>query len=354
MSEIPPYPPPPPLPPEPETSPAAAEPARAAPTPAYPSYPSAPPAPSAPPPDYAAPVSAYPAPYGYASAAQPRASRNLRTIIAAGILVVVLLLGIMGYVFAGYVYASSRISAAAGAINTLDSRRSYVNTTFDLLEQQASTLGTQSDGSVGKATATSMVTESQGLRSGLAGNDQGLVAARTHLNEQQWLTSLSQGRLTAEAARIDHGRKAIATVRAAAQQYVFYGHFLEDYYQADIDLTALIATATANDVAGAASADGSLEDDLTKALQSSANVAELPTELHDRLLDLQTFANDFGTLLNAYVKRDQAGYDAANKAIKADTAKLGAYDPAAPAAKIKSYYQHYRVDFNLEMDKATA
>ena len=63
-----------------------------------------------------------------------------------------LLLGIMGYVFAGYVYASSRISAAAGAINTLDSRRSYVNTTFDLLEQQASTLGTQSDGSVGEET----------------------------------------------------------------------------------------------------------------------------------------------------------------------------------------------------------
>lgn len=275
-------------------------------------------------------------------------------MIAAGILIVVLLLGIMGYLFAGYVFASSRISAAAGAINTLDSRRGYVNTTFDLLEQQAATLGTQTDGSVGKATATTMVTESQGLRSGLAGDDQGLVTARIHLNEQQWLTSLSQGRLTAEAGRIDHGRKAIATVSAAAQEYVFYGHFLQDYYQADVDLTALIATATANDIAGAVSADGALKDDLTKALQSSANVAGLPSELHDRLLDLQTFANDFGNLLNAYVSRDQAGYDAANKAITADTAKLRAYDPATPAAKVKSYYQHYRVDFNLEMDRATA
>jgi len=275
-------------------------------------------------------------------------------MIAAGILIVVLLLGIMGYVFAGYVVAASRISAAAGAINTLDSRRSYVNTTFDLLDQQAATLGTQTDGSVGKATAGSIVTESEGLRSGLAGADQGLVAARTHLNDQQWLTSLSQGRLTAEAARIDHGRKAIATVRAAGAEYVFLGHFLQDYYQALVDLDALITDATANDVSGSAGAVGSLKDDLTKALQSSANVAGLPIELHDRLLNLQTFANDFGNLLNAYLNRDQAAYDAADKALTADTAKLKAYDPAAPAAKIKSYYQHYRADFNQEMDKATA
>src|SRR5437879_6990373 len=133
----------------PPSSEPAPEPARSSPPPApYPTYPSPPPAPSAPPPDYAAPADGYPAPYGYAAAAQPRASRNLRTMIAAGILIVVLLLGIMGYLFAGYVFASSRISAAAGAINALDSRRSYVNTTFDFLEQQASTLGPQPHGSV--------------------------------------------------------------------------------------------------------------------------------------------------------------------------------------------------------------
>lgn len=318
----------------------------------YPTYPSAPPAPYAPAPEYTAPAPGYAPPYGYpAVPAQPRSSRNLRTLIVGGILIVVLLLAIMGYVFAGYVYASSRISVAAGAINKLDSHRSYVNTTLDLLEQQAATIGTQTDGSVGKATATSMVTESQGLRSSLDSDDKGLVAARTNLNDQQWLTSLSQGRLTAEGVRIDHGRKAITTVKAGAADYVFLGHFLEDYFQAIADLNLLISAASANDAVGTAGADASLQNDLTTALQSSTNVAGLPTELHDRLIDLQTYALDVGKLLNA---RDQASFDAADKALAADGAKLRAYDPAAPVAKIKTYFQHYRVDFNLEMDKATA
>ncbi len=275
-------------------------------------------------------------------------------MIAAGILIVVVLLGVMGYVFAGYLYASSQISAAAGAITALDAHRSYVNTTFDLLEQQASTLGTPSDGSTGKATASSMVTESQGLRSSLAGDDQALAAARNRLSEQQWLTSPSQGRLSAEAAHIDHGRKAIATVKAAAVDYAFFGDFLQNYFQAIIDLDNLLTIANTSDVVGAANADSAAKADLVKALQASVNVAGLPSELHDRVIDLQTYADDWGKLINAYAIRDMTAYDAAAKAIIADDAKLKTYDPAAPVAKIKTYYQRYRADFNLEMDKATS
>jgi hypothetical protein len=275
-------------------------------------------------------------------------------MIVGGILVVVLLLATMGYVSAGYVFASTRISTAAGAINRLDAHRSYVNTAFDTLEQQAATLGTQTGGTVGKATATSMVTESQGLRSSLDADDKGLVTAQANLNDQQWLTSLSQGRIAAEAARIDHGRKAITTVKAAAAEYVLFGHFLEDYYQVLFDLDTLVKAANASDVAGVAAAAGSAKADVTKALQSSTNVAGLPSELRDRLIDLQTYADDWGKRLNAYATGDQAGFDASTKALDADDAKLSAYDPAATAAKIKTYFQHYRVDFNLEMDKATA
>src|SRR2546430_10782525 len=98
----------------PPSSEPAPEPSRSSPPPApYPTYPSAPPAPSAPPPDYAAPASGYPAPYGQAAAAQPRASRNLRTMIAAGILLVVLLFGVMGHLFSGDWFSSSRISPPA-------------------------------------------------------------------------------------------------------------------------------------------------------------------------------------------------------------------------------------------------
>ena len=86
-------------------------------------------------------------------------------------------------------------------------------------------------------------------------------------------------------------------------------------------------------------------------MQSSTNVAGLPTELHDRLIDLQAFATDVGKLVDA---RDQASFDAADKALAADGVKLRAFDPAAPVAKLKTYFQHYRADFNLEMDKATA
>jgi len=55
-------------------------------------------------------------------------------VIASVVVVVVLLIGAIAYVSAGYVYASSRISDASGAIYGAAAHRAYVNTTFDLLD----------------------------------------------------------------------------------------------------------------------------------------------------------------------------------------------------------------------------
>lgn len=271
-------------------------------------------------------------------------------VITAVIVVVVLLVGIIGYVFAGYAYASVRISDAANAINAVDAHRGYVNTTFDLLDQQVSSFETMSDSRLGKSTSGQLVTESRSISSSVGGNDQELAAARSRLSDQQWLTAMSRGRLAAEAGRIDHARNAVATLRSSAGDYVQLGQFFQALFQSLIDWGTLLADVSNSDFLGAASADTTLKADVTAALQVT-NAPGLPQQYRDFLVALQAYAGDVGSEFNARTKPAQ---DAAVKLIDADLTKLGAVDFTGTSAQIKSYYQHYRDDFNSEMDKAIA
>lgn len=366
MSEAPPYPPPPDRPPEgydaapgepppiPQVAPQpapAADPAPVAPLPpAYPTpaaYPSAAPPPAAyAPPAYATPAYGYPPP-----ARQHRAARKLWAIIAAVVVVAVLLVGVLGYVFVGYAYASSRISDAANSINAISTHRSYVNTTLDLIGQQISSFETITNVTLGKSTAGQLGAETQGMTALIAKDDQAMAAARSHLNDQQWLTTFSSGRLAAEAGRIDHARKAAATLKAAAADYKLLAQFFQAYYQALVDWDTMATNAKNKDFVGISTQDALLNADAVKAQQLSTNAPGLPTQYHDFLVILQMYAGDVAKLLNAHTTADS---DAADKQAVADVAAMNAIDFKGTAAKIKSYYQHYRNDFNSELDKATA
>jgi hypothetical protein len=261
----------------------------------------------------------------------------------------VLLVGVIGYVAVGYAYGSSRISEATGAINSVEAHRSYVNTTFDLIDQQVMTFDTGMDPTKAKSTSGQLVTESQGMSLNLAGDDQALVAARSRLAEQQWLTALSQGRLATEAGRIDHARKAVASLKSAAGDYAQLGQFFLAFFQVLVDGRTMLTAATNNDLVGTVAADGAFQADSAKALQVTS-APGLPHQYHDFLIALQTYAADFGKELNA---RDKATFDAAHNLVVADNAKLNAVDFTGTAASIQSYYKKYRDAFNSEMDQAT-
>ncbi len=279
--------------------------------------------------------------------------RSFWAIIAAVVAVVVVVVAIVGYAVAGYTFTSSRISDASGAINTANAHRVYVNTTFDLLDQQVTAFSTSTDLTAAKSDATQVVKQSQTMRSTEVGDDQALAGVRARLNDQQWLTSLNRGRLTAEAGRLDHARNAVITARTAAGDYMQLGQFLQAYVQVLTDWD-LVSSDTANhDFVGAASADTSMQTDVTKALLASA-APGLPVEFHDYLVALQSYSADVGKFLNAIASQDPAALDAAGKLLMADTVKLDAVDFSATPAQIKSYYQRFRDDFNAEMDKATA
>jgi hypothetical protein len=373
------YPPPPSGPPSPEPGEERSEPApsasaaptRAAPEPPPPIYPAPPPTYPAPPPPPAypaapAPPAAYPAPvqpppaayppapgyqtnaYGYPQPpVQRRGSRNLWVVIAAVVVVVVLLVGVIAYVAAGYAFASSRISDATNVVNAVNAHRGYVNTTFDLIGQQLTSFETMGDPKVAKSTAAQLTTETQSMTTLVGGDDQAMAAARSRLNDQQWLTAISSGRLAASAARIDHARKAFASLKSAAGAYVLLGQFFEAYFQAFADFNTLLAAA---DFVGEASAVTVLQADIAKALQASSNAPGLPTEYHDLLTAFSALAVDIGKELGS---ANQAALDAARKAEAADVETMNAVNITGTSSKIKSYYQHYRDDFNAEMDKAT-
>ena len=271
-------------------------------------------------------------------------------VITSVVIVVVLLIGVIAYVSAGYVYASSRISDARGAIDGATAHRAYVNTTFDLLDQQLSSFAAMTDPKLGKSTAGELVSESQNMSAIVGADDQALATARSRLHDQQWLTAISSARLDAEAGRIDHARKALGTLKSATGDYRLLGQFFQAFYQSLIDLDTLLIDDKNGDIVGESSADTAMQADAAKAQQLTAHAPGLPSEYNDFLVPLLALGVDVAKVLNA---RTTAAYDAANKAATADFAALDAVDFTPTSAKIKSYYQHYRDDFNAEMDKAT-
>jgi hypothetical protein len=271
-------------------------------------------------------------------------------LITAVVVVVVLLVGVIAYVVTGYAFASSRISDATSAVNAMNAHRGYVNTTFDLLGQQLTSFETIANPKVGKSTAAQLTTETQGMTTLVGGDDQAMAAARFRLNDQHWLTAISSGRLAASATRIDHARKAVVSLKSAAGAYTMLGQFFEAYFQAFDDLDTLVSASKSGDYVSESSADTTLQTDIAKAQQASRDAPGLPTEYNDLLTAFSALAVDIGKELNSST---QAAFDAARKSATADVATMNGVNITGTSIKIKSYYQHYLDDFNLELDKAT-
>jgi hypothetical protein len=282
-------------------------------------------------------------------------SRGAKTTIAVGVILVIVVVGIIGYAVAGFAYASTRNAAADKSLNTVISHQNSLNTTFKDINTKFSSLnsGSTFDPVQAKALMSQFVANAQATGVTVDQDDASLVAARSGLDDQQWLTVFSHGSLDREKARIDHARTALADAKTVAADYVQDGLFLESFIDAAADLDTLGTQASSADLTGARTTLTTMKTHVDKALQLST-APGLPTELHSLMVDFETLVTDFGKLLDAAASGNVTAITSSEKAAEADANKIATYNFDTIGTQIDAFYKPLLDGFNSEMAKATA
>lgn len=265
------------------------------------------------------------------------------------------MIGIIGYAVAGIAYASSRIASADKSLNTVISHQNSLNTTFRDIDTKFSSLNSSStfDAVQAKALMSQFVANAQATGVTVNADDALLVASRSSLDDQQWLTVLSRGNLDNEGARIDHVRTALVDAKTVSADYVQDGLFLEAFIDAAADLDTLGTQASNADLGGARSTLTTMKTHVDKALQLSS-APGLPTELHSLMVDFETLVTDFGKLLDAAATGSATAITNSEKAAEADATRISAYSFDTIGTQIDAFYKPLIDGFNSEMAKATA
>lgn len=282
-------------------------------------------------------------------------SRRLRATIIGLVLIVILIIGIIGYAVAGVAYATGRVANADRTLNVVVSHQNSLNTTFKNIDGEFAALsgGTAFNSQQAQSVADQFVMSATKATSTVTRDDASLVSASHSLNDRSWLTMLSRDLLTKEANRIVHARKALADAKTVTSDYVLDGQFLLAFLTSAADLDTL-ATQTSNaDLAGATATLTTMKTHVDKALQLTS-APGLPADLHSLMTDFETLVADFGKLIAAARANDDAGVNSAAATIQSDADKISAYNYDKISAAIDTYYKPLVDDFNLQMAAATA
>lgn len=281
-------------------------------------------------------------------------SRRLWATIVAAVLVVIVLIGIIGYAVDGLAYAATRISSADRTLNTVVSHQNELNATFKDIDTRFSALGTSSTFSPQQARSLvdQFVSSAQAAGKTVEEDDASLASAAAHLSEQPWLTTVSRGNLDKESKRIAHARKALVSARTVAADYVLDGQFMQAFLDTVIDLDSLSKASGSGDLAAAKTTLTAMKAHVDKALQLST-APGLPAELQSMMVDFQTLVSDFGKLIDAAEANDSAAVSAYFKSVSDDANKLSGYSFDNMSAKINAFYKPLIDAYNLEMAAAT-
>lgn len=281
-------------------------------------------------------------------------SRRLWATIVAVLLVVILLIGIIGYAVSGLAYAATRISSADKTLNTVVSHQNELNATFKDIDTRFSALGTSSTFSPQQARSLvdQFVSSAQAAGKTVEDDDASLATAAAHLSEQPWLTTVSRGNLDKESKRIAHARKALVSAKTVAADYVLDGQFMQAFLDTVIDLDSLSKASGRGDLATAKTTLTAMKAHVDKALQMST-APGLPAELQSMMVDFQTLVSDFGKLIDAAEANDSAAVSAYFKSVSDDANKLSGYSFDNMSAKINAFYKPLIDAYNLEMAAAT-
>jgi hypothetical protein len=279
----------------------------------------------------------------------------VRSAIVSVVVVVIVLVGIIGYAVVGLAYASTRVATADRSLNTVVSHQNTLNSTFKDINKQFNGLSSTStfNPTQSRTAIDKFVVNAKAAGTMVDQDDSSLVSAKAGLEAQKWLTAFNRSGLDREAARIDHARKALSNAKSVAADYVKDGEFFQAFLDSLLDLDGVLTQSSNGDIAAAKAALPKLKADVDNGLRLSM-APGLPSEVHSLMLDFVTLVVDFGKLLDAVAGNDNATIVSAGRAVEADGTKIGSYDFTKIGSDIDAYYKPRLDSFNSEMAKATA
>jgi len=269
--------------------------------------------------------------------------------------IVILILGLIGYAGAGLVYSRSRVTNAEHTLNTVVSHQNSLNATFNDLNTQLSALNGTSTFNSQQAIALvdKSVANSELATQTINQDDASLSTAAGDLARNPWLTLVGRSSLNRESTRLAHARKALAAARTVSADEVLDGRFWHALYTALADLANLNSQSGAGDFNGAQSTLSTMKSDVDQAAQLSTSPG-LPSALHNLMVDFQTFVTDYGKQLDAQLAGDDAGVATYQATLQADLTRIGGDNIDPIGTEIDAFYKPRINRFNYEIAAATA
>ena len=269
--------------------------------------------------------------------------------------IVILILGLIGYAGAGLVYSRSRVTNAEHTLNTVVSHQNSLNATFNDLNTQLSALNGTSTFNSQQAIALvdKSVANSELATQTINQDDASLSTAAGDLARNPWLTLVGRSSLNRESTRLAHARKALAAARTVSADEVLDGRFWHALYTALADLANLNSQSGAGDFNGAQSTLSTMKSDVDQAARLSTSPG-LPSALHNLMVDFQTFVTDYGKQLDAQLAGDDAGVATYQGTLQADLTRIGGYNIDQIGTEIDAFYKPLINRFNSEIAAATA
>ena len=269
--------------------------------------------------------------------------------------IVILILGLIGYAGAGLVYSRSRVTNAEHTLNTVVSHQNSLNAKFNDLNTQLSALNGTSTFNSQQAIALvdKSVANSELATQTINQDDASLSTAAGDLARNPWLTLVGRSSLNRESTRLAHARNALAAARTVSADEVLDGRFWHALYTALADLANLNSQSGAGDFNGAQSTLSTMKSDVDQAARLSTSPG-LPSALHNLMVDFQTFVTDYGKQLDAQLAGDDAGVATYQATLQADLTRIGGYNIDQIGTEIDAFYKPLINRFNSEIAAATA
>ncbi len=277
--------------------------------------------------------------------------RKRRALVVLGILIV----GVIGYAGTSIVYSSVLVASAERKINTVVSHKDSLDASFSSVNAQLIAQGTSSTFNAQQAIAQvdRSVAGAQLAMKTIDQDDASLASVATQLDQNRWLTAVGRSNVDRESTRVGHARQALAVARTMASDQALDGHFWHSLYTALGDLDTLSRQSAAGDLTSARSTLATMQTDTNQAVQQSGSPG-LPADLHDLMVDLQSFLTDYGKQLDAQLAGDSASVAQYQARVESDITKLGAYDIDRIGKEIDAYFAPLIDRFNSELAAATA
>ncbi|TMC51950.1 MAG: hypothetical protein E6J20_13790 [Chloroflexi bacterium] len=268
--------------------------------------------------------------------------------------ILILIIGLIGYAGAGLVYSGSRVTNAEHTLNTVVSHQNALNATFNDLNSQLSALNGTSAFNSQQALALvdKSVANSELATQTINQDDASLSTAARDLGHNPWLTLVGRSSLNRESTRIAHARKALDAARTVSADEVLDGHFWHALYTGLADLANLNSQSGAGDLNGAKTTLSTMKSDVEQAAQLSTSPG-LPPALHDLMVDFQSFVTDYGKQLDAQLAGDDSAVATYQASVQADLTRIGTYNIDQIGTQIDAFYKPLIDRFNSEIVAAT-